>query len=82
MKGFYAHLVVYVIINLLLALINGRHSGIKGALETLMTTGFFWGIGLFFHWYGVFGKELFFGKDWEQRKIKELMEEDDREKWV
>ena len=41
------------------------------------STPLFWGIGLFFHWFGVFGtKFLGFGKDWEERKIKELMEKE------
>jgi hypothetical protein len=28
---------------------------------------------MLFHWYGVFGKNLFFSKEWEQKKIQELM---------
>ncbi|MGB0880515.1 MAG: 2TM domain-containing protein [Polaribacter sp.] len=35
-----------------------------------------WGIGVFFHWLAVFGfKKIGFGKDWEEKKIKELLEE-------
>ena len=75
-KGFYGHLGVYIIVNLFLAIMGGMHGGLYGFLEPIKTTGFFWGIGLVFHWYGVFGKEIFFGKDWEQRKIKEYMDKD------
>lgn len=42
---------------------------------------FFWGIGLVFHAWGVFGKGLLFSKDWEARKIKEFMKEDQYNKW-
>jgi hypothetical protein len=37
---------------------------------------FGWGIGVGFHALGVFGPNLLFGKDWEDRKIKELMDKD------
>lgn len=76
MKGFYAHLAVYIIINLMLAIMSGMHGGIRGFFEPIKTTGLFWGIGVFFHWYGVFGKDLIFGRNWEERKIRELMDKD------
>ena len=37
---------------------------------------FFWGIGLVGHWLHVFGKNVFFSKNWEERKIKEFMDKD------
>ena len=39
---------------------------------------FGWGIGLVFHAVKVFGLNPFFGKNWEERKIKEYMQEDER----
>jgi hypothetical protein len=39
-----------------------------------------WGIGMVFHAYGVFGKNILFGADWE-RKIKELMDKDSNNKF-
>jgi hypothetical protein len=39
-------------------------------------TPFFWGIGLAFHWFGVFGKNIVFSKEWEDRKMKEFMDKD------
>jgi len=47
----------------------------------MLSTAFFWGIGLAFHAYGVFGKHLLFSKDWEERKIKEFMEKDKVDHW-
>ena len=75
-KGFYTHLIVYIAVNLFLAITSGIHGGIRGFMEPLKTTGLFWGIGLLFHWYGVFGKGLFISKEWEERKIREIMEKD------
>ncbi len=38
------------------------------------STLFFWGIGLAFHAINVFGKNIFLGSDWEEKKIKEFMD--------
>jgi hypothetical protein len=37
-----------------------------------------WGIGLMSHWWGVFGSRIFFSRDWEERKIRELLEKEQR----
>lgn len=43
---------------------------------------FGWGIGIFFHALNTFKWNPFFGKDWEKRKIEELLEKDkEQEKW-
>jgi 2TM domain-containing protein len=70
-KGFYIHATVYVLVNALLITIN------------LLTSGdqiwFFypllgWGIGLVAHGLSVFGLGGFLGSEWEERKIKEIVE--------
>jgi hypothetical protein len=38
-----------------------------------LSTPFFWGIGLIAHAIGIFGEDLFLGKKWEEKKIKEIM---------
>jgi hypothetical protein len=43
--------------------------------QSFSTLGF-WGIGLLGHWFSVFGRDIFFGKNWEEKKIQELMEKD------
>ena len=73
--GFYWHLASYVIINIFLILLVGKGSGNFWSFGTF-STAIFWGIGLFFHFLGVFGANFLFGKDWEQRKIKEYMDKD------
>ena len=74
--GFYWHLAVYVVINLFLILLIGLNSGQGFWSFGTYATAFFWGIGLFFHFLGVFGPNFMFGKDWEDRKIKEYMDKD------
>lgn len=74
--GFYRHLMVYVIINIfLIIIINVNSSASFWSFETF-STAFFWGIGLGFHALGVFGPDLVFGKNWENRKIKEYMDKE------
>jgi len=76
-KGFYVHLLVYVLVNLL---IIGRRYCDRG--ENTFTdwdtysTLIFWGIGIIAHASSVFGRDLFFGDNWEKRKIKELMDKE------
>ena len=74
--GFYRHLMVYVIINLfLIILIAVNDWGSFGSFGTF-STAIFWGIGLAFHAVGVFGPDLVFGKNWENRMIKKYMDKE------
>ncbi len=73
--GFYWHLASYVIVNLFLIILI-TSNGVPFFSFGTFATAFFWGIGLFFHFLGVFGPGLLFGKNWEERKIKELMDKD------
>lgn len=75
MRGFYTHFILYLIINLALVIVN---------LITMPEHYWFhytalgWGIGLMSHWWGVFGSRIFFSRDWEERKIRELLEKEQR----
>ncbi len=72
-KAFYTHLCVYlltmpIIITVNLMFVPGFHWFWFSLLG--------WGMGVFFHWLGVFGfNKLGLGKDWEEKKIKEFMNE-------
>ena len=83
LKGFYGHLTVYLIINLFLLYIYTWEEGLVKRLQDLSNyfTAFFWGIGLLAHAAGVFMPNIIFGREWEERKIKELMEKDKRNSW-
>jgi len=82
LKGFYIHLFCYLIVILVwiivLLVLNDTpsysHYGFWGMGYGLYATALFWGIGIFFHWFGVFVKNLSFSKNWEDRKIKEFLE--------
>jgi len=41
-----------------------------------------WGIGLFFHAMKAFNYSPFLGRNWEERKIKEFMDNDSKEQWL
>ena len=78
--GFYWHLAVYIVVNLFLIILIGVNSGESFFHFGTFATPFFWGIGLLFHFLGVFGPNFMFGKNWEQRKIKEFMDKE-RQTW-
>lgn len=75
-KGFYSHLVVYVLVNAALLVLNLLTS--PGGLWFQWPL-FFWGIGIVAHAASVFGPKWFLGAEWERRKIEELMDKE-REK--
>lgn len=76
--GFYWHLAVYIIVNAFLILLIGLYSGDGFRGFGTYATAIFWGIGLLFHFLGVFGPDFIFGKDWEKRKIKEFMDKEEQ----
>ena len=83
-KGFYVHLIIYILVNAFV-FVNGL---IKNELKyetftgwEIYSTPFFWGIGLLAHGLTVFGRNIFFSDDWEERKIKEFMDKDKSQKW-
>ena len=72
-KGFYFHLVTFILVNAVLVVIN------------LLTSPEYlwfiwpiigWSVGLVIHGFSVFSN--IWGKSWEERKIKEIMEKDKR----
>lgn len=77
-KGFYVHLFIYIVINIGLILID--------VLTSPFHLWFYWpllgwGIGIAAHATSVFGIKGVLGKEWEERKIKEIMNKDrEREK--
>ncbi len=80
LKGFYWHLASYVVVNAFLIVSIWSNLDKDESIWELKTfaTAIFWGIGLAFHAMGVFGPDFFFGKNWENRKIKKYMDKDKR----
>ena len=77
-KGFYVHFIVYVLVNLFLIFNRRFESHTNQIFFEWQTyaTAFFWGIGLVAHGLSVFGRDIFFGEDWEEKKIKAFMDKD------
>ncbi|BDB53535.1 2TM domain-containing protein [Flavobacterium ammonificans] len=78
LKGFYTHALVYVVINIMIVIANVQNldPGESYFQFKNFFTAFFWGIGLLAHAMGTFIPYFILGKDWEERKIKELMEKE------
>lgn len=84
-KGFYVHLLVYILVNLFLIFGSFRDVNIIDRLtdtSNYLTAGF-WGLGLLAHAVGVFGGGFFLGRKWEEKKIAEYLEKEKKEmkKW-
>ncbi len=77
-KGFYGNLSSYIVVNIGLAVVN--------LLTSPHHLWFFypligWGIGVIVHGLSVFNYMPFLGRDWEEKKIQELMRKDKSDKW-
>ncbi|MGB3144018.1 MAG: 2TM domain-containing protein [Maribacter sp.] len=69
-KSFYGNLLAYCIVIPVLAYINYRTTSFPWALFPALG----WGFGLLMNGLCAFGYNPIFGKDWEERKIKEYMQ--------
>ncbi|NND16217.1 MAG: Pr2TM family membrane protein [Eudoraea sp.] len=72
-KGFYGNLTAYLIVIPFLVWLNFRTTSFPWVFFPM----FFWGLGLTMHGLGAFGYNPLWGKGWEERKIRELMDKDD-----
>ncbi|WP_396157098.1 2TM domain-containing protein [Flavobacterium sp.] len=82
-KGFYTHLTVFIVVNTMIIIVNVQNldEGESFFKFKTFSTALFWGIGLAAHGLSVFLPSLIMGKDWEEKKIKELMEKEKNNKW-
>lgn len=71
-KGFYANLMVYIIVITLLALLNYYTTSFPWVIFPAVG----WGLGVLAHGFNAFGYLPFLGQDWEERKIKQYKEQD------
>lgn len=85
LKGFYTHMLVYIVVNVLIIYSNYSYLKTSDSIFEFrnFSTAFWWGIGLLAHAFNVFALDIFFGKEWEERKIKEIMDkEKDKNEYV
>lgn len=82
-KGFYTHGTVYIVINIMIIVLNTQNLKPDESYFQWknFATALFWGIGLASHGLSVFLPPVFLGRDWEERKIKELMEKQKNSNW-
>jgi polyferredoxin len=73
MKGFYVHAIIFVFVNIVIIFIN---SLISFGVWWFQWTTLGWGIGLLVHWLSVFSFNSLFDAEWEESKIKEILEKD------
>ncbi len=91
LKRFYKHLTVYVIVNVIVVfsglrvidLLDTKTMEVDANFETwlvwnVLSVPILWGIGLLIHGVSVFRPTFGFIKNWEQRQLKKIMEEEYR----
>ncbi len=76
-KGFYHHLITYIVLNIFFLVFNLVTSPKELWFYWPLL---WWGLGVISHGMRVFGHYPFFSKDWEERKIKDLMDKENRNK--
>ena len=69
-KGFYIHLSVFILVNILLVAINWAIGTPWWAQWPFLG----WGVGIIGHALAVFGQLPGFAKDWEARQVKRYMD--------
>ncbi len=82
-RGFYVHLTIYLAVNAILVILrlaSGEGFEMLWKWQTY-NTALFWGIGIGIHALNVFGLRIALGKDWEERKIREIMDKDKKKYW-
>jgi len=77
-KGFYGNLTSYIVVNIGLAALNLITSP---SHLWFLYPAIGWGIGVAIHGMTVFNYMPFLGNDWEEKKIRELMEKEKQDKW-
>ena len=77
-KGFYGNLTSYIVIIAGLAVLNIVTSP-QHYWFIYPAVG--WGIGVVIHGVSVFNYFPFFNKDWEEKKVREIMEKEKQKKW-
>ncbi|WP_300673581.1 2TM domain-containing protein [Soonwooa sp.] len=78
LKGFYTHLCVYIAVNIFLFVMNYRELPAGASIWSwqLWATPVFWGLGIIAHAMSVFVPSFMFSRNWEERKIRELMDKE------
>lgn len=74
-RGFYVHLITYAVVIGFLFLINALTNR---SYWWFVWPALGWGIGVIFHAFATFGSFGNFGRDWEDRRLKQLIDEESK----
>ena len=72
-KGFYGNLIAYCIVIPCLAILNYKTTSFPWVIFPILG----WGFGLLTHGMEAFGYNPLWGKRWEEKKLRELMDKED-----
>lgn len=75
-KNFYKHLIVFIIVNAYVIYKKTLHIDEGETILDAFKLPVFWGIGLVLHGLNTFDILPFFGKKWEDEKIKEILDKE------
>lgn len=80
LKGYYRHVLIYLVVNIFVSInkIVDHLSNGDSMFDAIFDYSTFalwlvWGIGLAIHSIRIFGPDVFFNKNWEERKIRDYM---------
>lgn len=84
LRGFYTHVAAYIFVSIALVVIRVvrdqmESNGFSNVMNdyVLMFIWIGWGIGLLVHIVAIFALPLLFGKNWKERKIRKIMDEEE-----
>lgn len=76
LRGFYVHLLVFIVVNAFLFALNLITSAGQWWFYWPLLG---WGVGLALHAVVALGADNWWGRDWEERKIHELLDKEDKQ---
>lgn len=86
LKRFYVHGIIYVIANVLILILkitrninNGETFNEAFFDFSTFSTAIIWGLVIAIHAFSVFGPNIILGNDWEEKKLKQYMQEEDEQ---
>ena len=79
LKKFYSHLLSYIVVNVFLASLNYYSNEWRNPWFLWVTAS--WGIGIVFDALRAYQINPMFNKNWEERKIKSFMKEEEKQRW-
>ncbi|WP_353779407.1 2TM domain-containing protein [Winogradskyella sp. 3972H.M.0a.05] len=87
-RKYYTHLIIFLVVNIIIStgkVIRNLNNGetFEEAFFDFNTFSVWivWGLIIIIHTIAVFGFPLILGKNWEERKLKQFMDEDQSKDW-